>query len=87
MAVVALEILPWKILTFIKLVCVAEGGGESNGPTKICFAFLKAFDVYLGPVHTMPDKFEKKTSLLQIRLPSSLIRLYPHKKIHANRTF
>ena len=27
----------------------------------------------LGPVHTMPDKFENATLLLQIRLPSTLI--------------
>ena len=40
-----------------------------------------------GPVHTMPDKFENATLLLQIRLPSILIRLYPHKKIHENGTF
>ena len=41
----------------------------------------------LGPVHTMPDKFENATLLLRIRLPSTLIRLYPHKKIHENGTF
>ena len=33
-----------------------------------------------GPVHTMPDKFENATLLLRIRLPSTLIRLYPHKR-------
>ena len=41
----------------------------------------------LGPVHTMPDKFENATLLLWIRLPSTLIRLYPHKEIHENGTF
>ena len=29
----------------------------------------------LGPVHTMPDKFENATLLLRIRLPSTLIRI------------
>ena len=31
--------------------------------------------VSLGPVHTMPDKFENATLLLRIRLPSTLIRI------------
>ena len=35
----------------------------------------------------MPDKFENATLLLRIRLPSTLIHLYPHKKIHENGTF
>ena len=30
---------------------------------------------FLGPVHTMPDKFENATLLLRIRLPSTLIRI------------
>ena len=29
----------------------------------------------LGPVHTMPDKFENATLLLRIRLPSTLVRI------------
>ena len=41
----------------------------------------------LDPVHTMPDKFENATLLLRLGLPSTLIRLYPHKKIHENGTF
>ena len=35
----------------------------------------------------MPDKFENATLLLRILLPSTLIRLYPHKKIRKNGTF
>ena len=31
--------------------------------------------LYLGPVHTMPDKFKNATLLLRIRLPSTLIRI------------
>ena len=30
---------------------------------------------FLGPDHTMPDKFENATLLLRIRLPSTLIRI------------
>ena len=43
--------------------------------------------VRLRAIHTMPDKFENATLLLQVRLPSTLIHLYPHKKIHENGTF
>ena len=32
-------------------------------------------------------KFENATLLLRMRLPSTLIRLYPHKKIHVHGTF
>ena len=35
----------------------------------------------------MPDKFENATLLLWICLPSTPIRLYPHKKFHENGTF
>ena len=41
----------------------------------------------LGPVHTMLDKFENATLLLRLRLPSTLVRLYLHKKIRENGTF
>ena len=40
-----------------------------------------------GPVHTMPDKFENATLLLRLGLPSTLICLYPHKKIRENENF
>ena len=35
----------------------------------------------------MPDKFENATLLLRLGLPSTLQRLYPHKKIRENGTF
>ena len=38
----------------------------------LLFQFVHA---KLGPVHTMPDKFENTTLLLRIRLPSTLIRI------------
>ena len=43
--------------------------------------------VFLGLVHTMPDKFENATLLLRLGLPSTLQRTYPHKKIRENGTF
>ena len=40
------------------------------------FKFIRhSVDEALGPVHTMPDKFENATLFLRIRLPSTLIRI------------
>ena len=58
------------------------GGGGGDGGTYMYYVWKGS-----GPVHTMPNKFENATLLLRIRLPSTLIRLYPHKKIHENGTF
>ena len=57
---------------------------SKNIPGLLLFLdFEKAFDTLewsfmrkvLGPVNSMPDKFENATLLLRIRLPSTLIRI------------
>ena len=42
---------------------------------KMIHYLIKFLNMHLGPVHTMPDKFENATLLLRIRLPSTLIRI------------
>ena len=65
-------------LIFLRFTLTLYGG---------CSCWLTWRSTDLGPVHTMPDKFENATLMLWLGLPSTLIRLYPHKKIHENGTF